>query len=99
MKDILVISLSLSFGKHGFSLWSKIEKKHRQNSHPIIHCPMSEGISEVSERANERTDERVTQYFSLYSWLFSTKVGSWKENSLETSCLIKTNENKGGRSR
>ena len=35
------------------ALWSKIEKKHRQNSHPIIHCPTSEGVSEVSERANE----------------------------------------------
>ena len=29
-------------------------KKHGQNSHPIIHCPMSEGVSEVSERASER---------------------------------------------
>ena len=28
-------------------------KKHRQNSNLIIHCPMSEGVSEVSERANE----------------------------------------------
>ena len=28
-------------------------KKHRQNSHPIIHCLTSEGVSEVSERANE----------------------------------------------
>ena len=35
------------------SLWSKIEKKLRQNSHLIIHCPTSEGVSEVSERANE----------------------------------------------
>ena len=26
-------------------------KKHRQNSHQI--CPTSEGVSEVSERANE----------------------------------------------
>ena len=34
------------------ALWSKIEK-NRQNSHPIIHCPTSEGVSEVSERANE----------------------------------------------
>ena len=23
-------------------------KKHRQNCHPIIHCPTSEGVSEVS---------------------------------------------------
>ena len=28
-------------------------KKHRQNSHPIIHCPMSEGVSKVSEQANK----------------------------------------------
>ena len=29
-------------------------KKHRQNSHLISHCPMSEGVSEVSERASEQ---------------------------------------------
>ena len=28
-------------------------KKHRINSHPINHCPMSEGVSEVSEQANK----------------------------------------------
>ena len=28
-------------------------KKHRQNSHLMNHCPTSEGVSEVSERANE----------------------------------------------
>ena len=28
-------------------------KKHRQNSHLINHCPTSEGVSEVSKRANE----------------------------------------------
>ena len=27
--------------------------KHRLNSHPTIHCPTSEGVSEMSERANE----------------------------------------------
>ena len=27
--------------------------KLRQNSHPIIHCPTSEGVSEVSERTSE----------------------------------------------
>ena len=27
--------------------------KHRQNSYLIIHCPTSEGVSEVSEQANE----------------------------------------------
>ena len=30
-------------------------KKHRQNSHPIIHCPTSKG---VSERVNEWVSER-----------------------------------------
>ena len=28
-------------------------KKHRMNSHPIIHFPTSEGVSEMSEQANE----------------------------------------------
>ena len=28
-------------------------KKHRQNNNLIIHFPTSEGVSEVSERANE----------------------------------------------
>ena len=45
-------------GEYTVVLWSKIEKKHRQNSHPINHCPTSEGMSEVSERASERTSER-----------------------------------------
>ena len=31
----------------------QINEKHRINSRPIIHCPASEGVSEVSERANE----------------------------------------------
>ena len=39
-------------------------KKHRQNSHPIIHCPTNEGVSEVSgasERANGRASGPVLQ--------------------------------------
>ena len=38
-----------------FSSCTMVEnrEKHRQNSHRIIHCPTSEGVSEVSERANE----------------------------------------------
>ena len=31
----------------------QIRRKHRINSRLIIHCPTSEGVSEVSERANE----------------------------------------------
>ena len=40
------------------------EKKHRQNSHLIIHFPTSEGVSEVSgasERANGRASGPVLQ--------------------------------------
>ena len=35
------------------------EKKHRINSHQINHCPLSLGVSEVSERvtAAERASE------------------------------------------
>ena len=45
-------------------------KKHR----PIIHCPTSKGVSEVSG-ASERANGRAScQYFGLYSWLFSTIV-------------------------
>ena len=28
-------------------------EKHRINTHPIIHCPTSKGVSEVSERASK----------------------------------------------
>ena len=37
-----------------FSLCTMVEnrKKHRENSHPIIHFPTSEGVSEVSERVS-----------------------------------------------
>ena len=33
-------------------LWARKEK-NRINSHLIIHCATSEGVSKVSERANE----------------------------------------------
>ena len=32
---------------------SQNREKHRINNHLINHCPTSEGVSEVSERANE----------------------------------------------
>ena len=35
------------------ALWSRMENKHRINSHLIIHCSTSEEVSEMSERANE----------------------------------------------
>ena len=41
------------------TLWARIEKKHRINSHPIIHCPTSEGVSGANEQANERASSPV----------------------------------------
>ena len=44
------------------ALWARTEE-NRINSHPIIHCPKSEGVSEVSERGSEqseRASERVS---------------------------------------
>ena len=35
------------------ALWARVETKHRIKSHPIIHCPTSEGVSEMSERAKK----------------------------------------------
>ena len=45
----------------------KNRKKHRQNSHPIIHCPTSEGVSEVSERANEWAQRRARAKRAVWS--------------------------------
>ena len=33
-------------------------EKHRVNSHLMIHCPTSEGVSKVSERTSERSGGR-----------------------------------------
>ena len=35
------------------ALWSKIGKKRRENSPPIIHFPTSEEVREVSERSKQ----------------------------------------------
>ena len=48
------------------ALWSK--KKHRKNSHIIIHFSTSKGLS---ERTSEQTDKRVAQYLRL---LIQTRV-------------------------
>ena len=36
-------------GQKGKALWSKIEKKHRQNSHPINHCPIFDHSQAVKQ--------------------------------------------------
>ena len=40
------------------ALWARIEK-NRINSHPIIHCPLSEGVSEqASKRSRAREQSK-----------------------------------------
>ena len=41
-----------------FPYYGPKHKKHRKKSHLIIHCPTSEGVSEVSERGSERSGAR-----------------------------------------
>ena len=55
-------------------------KKHRMNSHPIIHCPTSEGVSEVSgtsEQANGRASGPVLQSVILLVLVHSPGAGFW----------------------
>ena len=54
-------------------------KKHRQNSHLIIDCPTSEGVSKVSgasERANGRASGPVLQSVFLAVIVHSGRVES-----------------------
>ena len=53
------------------SLWSKKEKNTDKIAIQSFTVPRAR---DWAVRANERTDERVAQYFSLYSWLFSTNA-------------------------
>ena len=43
----------------------KNRKKHRQNSHLIIYCPTSEGVSERVSGASERASGPVLQFLLL----------------------------------
>ena len=43
-------------------------KKHRIKSHPIIHCPTSSGVSEVSEQISERC-EWMSKWSSTAVWI------------------------------
>ena len=44
-----MVLLTLLKPTHIIALWSKTAKKHRKSSHLIIHFPISEGVSKVSE--------------------------------------------------
>ena len=41
-------------------------KKHRQNSHPIIHCPMSEGLGERVNTAEGASEASSPE--QVYEW-------------------------------
>ena len=62
-------------------------KKHRKNSHPIIYCPTSEGVSKASERANKRMSERTSEWPSTYIcvFLYFWPVTSYKHIKTEFS--------------
>ena len=49
--DILSDNITVEY--HSTMRWTRVEKEHRINSHLIIHCPTTEGVSKVSERTNE----------------------------------------------
>ena len=58
------------------TLWARVEKKHRINSHLIVHCPTSEGVSEVSgasEQANGRASGPELQ--SVFLAVFDHSAG------------------------
>ena len=39
------------------ALWSRTEKKHRKNSHLIIHFPTSERVTERCKQTKEQMSE------------------------------------------
>ena len=50
------------------------KEKIKINTHPIIHCPMSKGVSERSKqgRASERisgVSERTSEWNSISAWI------------------------------
>ena len=58
-------------------------KKHRQNSHPIIHCPTTEGVSEVSKRANEWVQQRARAKRTVRSKRMSERFERTSERTSE----------------
>ena len=70
-------------------LWSKTEKEHRKNSHFILHFPMSEGVSEVSEQTSEWAQrsgraKRVVQSKRTSEWCEWTSgwMSEWSSSSV-----------------
>ena len=67
------------FASLQFSFSTMVEnvKKHRQISHLIIHFPTSEGVSEVSERANEWAQQRARAKRAVRSKQTSEYFNEW----------------------
>ena len=78
----ILISNPKVFPFYNPPLWSKIEKKHKQNSNLINHFPTSEGVSEVSERANEWAQRRARAKRTVLSKRTSERC---KQTSKRTS--------------
>ena len=47
--------------------WARI-KINRLNSHPIIHCPLSERVRKVVKRTSEWTREWPSSYIWVFDW-------------------------------
>ena len=71
-------------------LWARIEKKHRTNSHPIIHYPTSSGVIEVSEQASEWAQWSAQAKQAVWSkWMGEQceRTDSWLFYTIVRSCL------------
>ena len=74
--------------------------KHRQNSHLIIHCPTSEGVSEVSERASKRVSagkgaseasspEQAIEWVVRVNERTSERTSEWPSTQCVSSWIIR----------
>ena len=76
-------------GKNPSCTMVENRKRHRQNSHPIIQCPTSEGVSEVSKRANEWAQLRVRAKWAVRckrtSERMSERTSEWPST---TVCIL-----------
>ena len=55
LKNIFFLAKALQRSCSITTQWARTKKTHRINSHLISHCPMSEKVSEVSERAQRES--------------------------------------------
>ena len=91
LSDGVKLSNRLSYLESNISPWAR-RKKHWMNSHLIIHCPTSEGVSEVSERANKWAQRRARAKRAVRSKWTSERCERTSERTSEwpstTVCIF-----------